>query len=84
MWEPCTAAVSVNTRRTSPSASPIITGMRGLIMPAFSDAISGRVSPSSAVWSLEILVMIDSSGVMMLVLSSRPPSPTSITAISTL
>ena len=42
-----------------------------------------RVSPSIAQWSRPMLVMTLSSGIMMLVLSSLPPSPVSITAMST-
>ena len=65
------------------SLSPTTTGTSGLIMPAFSKAISGNVSPSMSQWSSPILVMTLSSGVMILVLSSLPPRPVSITATST-
>ena len=53
------------------------------MMPAFSAAIFGSVSPSSAVWSSPTLVMTLTSGTMMFVASRRPPSPVSITATST-
>ena len=52
-------------------------------MPAFSKAISARVDPSNAQWSRPMDVTTDSTGVMMFVLSRRPPRPTSITAAST-
>ena len=52
-------------------------------MPAFSPAIAARVEPNCAQWSRPIEVTMLSSGVRMLVLSRRPPRPTSITATST-
>ncbi len=78
------SAASANTFRTSPDASPITTGIPSLIIPAFSEAIFSRVSPRNCVWSNDILVIILIMGVMIFVLSSRPPSPVSITATSTL
>jgi hypothetical protein len=41
------------------------------------------VSPSTLTWSREIEVTIESTGSAALVASSRPPSPTSDTAMST-
>ena len=51
-------------------------------MPAFSQAIGSSVSPRYFMWSRAILVTPLTSGRTTLVLSSRPPSPTSTTAIS--
>ena len=47
--DPALAAASSNTLSTSPSASPTTTGTPGLIIPAFSTAISRSVSPKKAV-----------------------------------
>ena len=52
-------------------------------MPAFSRAISASVPPSNCTWSRLIEATHETSGVMMFVASSRPPSPTSMTARST-
>ena len=50
----------------------------GLRMPAFSQAILARLSPSLSAWSMAIGVMTLSAGrATTLVASSRPPSPTS-------
>ncbi len=43
----------------------------------------GHRCPSWAMWSLLMLVMAVTSGLITLVLSSRPPKPVSTTAIST-
>ena len=59
------------------------TGIPGFMIPAFSLAIFSRVFPRSAIWSKEIFVITEAKGVIMFVESRRPPSPTSITAIST-
>lgn len=61
----------------------MITGMLFLMIPAFSAAIFGSVSPSREVCSSPMLVMTLNIGTMMFVASSRPPSPVSITATST-
>ena len=54
------------------------TGTPRLRIPAFSPAISGRVSPRYCWWSMETGVMIVRRGrSMTLVASSRPPRPTS-------
>ena len=54
-----------------------------LMMPAFSAAIFWSVSPSSAVCSSPMVVMMLRIGTMRFVASRRPPSPVSITATST-
>ena len=51
-------------------------------MPAFSKAMAPSVRPSMAVWSWLIEVMMLTSGSVAFVASSRPPRPTSTTAIS--
>ena len=51
-------------------------------MPAFSDAICARVFPRNCVWSKLMFVMTERAGDMMFVQSSRPPRPTSTTAMS--
>ena len=71
------------TSRGPGRSHPLTTGILALIMPAFSPAINSRVSPRISVWSKPILVMAVRIGSQMLVLSSRPPNPTSIIAIST-
>ena len=58
------------------------TGIPGLMIPAFSLAISSIVPPSTFTWSRLIGVITETSGVMIFVESSRPPRPTSITLIS--
>lgn len=60
-----------------------MTGIPLLMIPAFSPAIFSNVLPRNWVWSKLILVMIHRSGCTILVQSSLPPSPTSITATST-
>ena len=75
-------ALCVNTERVSKLLSPITTGTFSLMMPAFSRAILSKVFPKNLVWSRLIFVIIDNIGVIILVQSSRPPSPTSIIAIS--
>ena len=62
--------------------SPITTAVPSLIIPAFSLAISSIVFPKNWVWSIEILVITETSGKIIFVESSLPPIPTSITAIS--
>ena len=61
----------------------MITAVFFLIIPAFSFAISSNEFPNKLVWSYPILVIIDISGLIILVLSNRPPKPVSIIAIST-
>ena len=76
-------ALCSNTERVSALHSPIITGTLCLMMPAFSLAIWAKVFPRNCVWSKLIFVITDSIGLMILVQSSLPPNPTSITATST-
>ena len=54
-------------------------GTPGLMIPAFSPAIFSKVSPSKAVCSNSIRLIIVSSGFMIFVASRRPPQPVSIT-----
>ncbi len=61
----------------------MISGTPGLAIAAFSRAISSTVSPRYFWWSSAIWVITDTNGVITFVLSSRPPRPTSITAMST-
>ena len=55
----------------------------GLMIPAFSPAISVIVLPSRWVWSMSIGVITATSASATLVASQVPPSPTSTTATST-
>jgi Flp pilus assembly protein TadG len=68
---------------TSAGCGATMTGRWRLMMPAFSRAICASVLPSCCVWSRLMLVMIETSGLQILVASSRPPRPTSSTAMST-
>ena len=52
-------------------------------MPAFSVAIFGRESPRTSAWSIDIVVMAQMSASTNLVESNLPPSPVSMTALST-
>ncbi|MBS4163526.1 hypothetical protein PRO82_000829 [Candidatus Protochlamydia amoebophila] len=61
----------------------MMTGVRGLMIPAFSLAIASRLSPKISVWSRLIEVMIERTGETMFVASNRPPKPVSKTAKST-
>lgn len=79
----CSWAFLMNTGWVSSFHSPITTGIWGLMIPAFSSAISPSVFPRNWVWSKLMFVITDRIGVMMLVLSSLPPNPTSMTAKST-
>ena len=63
--------------------SPTITGTSSLMIPAFSKAIFSGVSPRIFIWSQPMLVITDSSRVIIFVLSSRPPRPVSMIAMST-
>ncbi len=71
--------------RASPSrsAGPSTQGTSGLQIPAFSPAMAARVLPSHAVWSKAMRVIAVTAGAQRFVASRRPPTPTSITAIST-
>ena len=59
-------------------------GVFSLIIPAFSKAILSKVFPNIDSWSISILVIMESSGFIMLVESNLPPSPVSIILISVL
>ena len=63
--------------------SAVTNGTPAFMMPAFSPAISTSDSPRYSAWSKATLVTAVTSGCTTLVASSRPPSPTSITATST-
>ena len=58
MGAPSFAAFSVNIFLVSGVASPIITGVQGFMMPAFSAAIAVVVLPRNWVWSRLMLVMM--------------------------
>ena len=77
------SAHSLSVFTTSLCCSTDSAGTPSLKIPAFSRAISGRVSPRSAVWSRPIEVIPVTSGWHTLVQSSRPPRPVSSTATST-
>ena len=77
------AALFTNTGCVSATSSPITTGVFGFMIPAFSPAILASVLPRNCVWSRLMFVIIDNSGLIMLVQSSLPPNPTSTTAMST-
>ena len=83
MGEFVSLALLTNTGRVSSVVSPITTGTPFLMMSAFSEAIFSSVSPRNCVWSGLMLVIMQRSGVMMFVQSSRPPNPTSMMATST-
>ena len=68
----------------SSGSSPVINGVCGLTMPAFSLAIAVSVLPSNCVCSRPRLVMTLQRADRILVASRRPPRPTSKIAISTL
>ena len=78
---------SAATRRTTASASsgsaPATTGMPGLMMPAFSNAIAASVDAEVLLVIEADVVMAPATGVMTFVASNRPPRPTSMTATST-
>ena len=54
---PTLAAAASSASSTSGGYAPIATGTPRFMMPAFSAAISGSVSPSSSRWSREIEVI---------------------------
>ena len=65
------------------SVSPITTAEPGLMMPAFSRAMSPSVGPANSLWSIPMLVITATWASTTLVASHRPSRPTSITATST-
>ncbi len=76
-------AASRITFKDSLCVFDVMTGIPGLIMPAFSAAIFAIVFPSSPVWSFDMSVSTETSGITTFVESSLPPSPVSMIAIST-
>ena len=75
---PTVSARSTITSQAAACCGPTTQGTPRLRMPAFSKAISARVSPRYCWWSMETGVMTVSRGrATTLVASSRPPRPTS-------
>ena len=68
---------------SSGSVSPMTAADAGLMMPAFSRAMSASVGPANSVWSMPMLVITATWASTTLVASQRPSSPTSTTATST-
>ena len=78
------AAGSADRTATSAgSVSPITAALAGLMMPAFSRAMSASVGPANSLWSMPMLVTTATWASTTLVASQRPSSPTSTTATST-
>ena len=80
------AAIAATARSASrQSSSPTTTGTPGLMMPAFSTAISRSVVPEVLLDDRSAIdvIAVDHRRRCTLVASSRPPRPTSSTAIST-
>ena len=67
----------------SAAMGPITTARLARTTPAFSRAMAARVRPRYSSWSKSMLTIVDTRGEATLVASSRPPSPTSRTAMST-
>ena len=89
---PCRESINLASRsrhvaaiRSSISGAfwPRTTTVFGLIIPAFSYAISEIDFPSWASWSRAIVVIATPIGCVTFVASNRPPRPTSRTASST-
>ena len=80
--QPRRAQVSRMTASASGVWGDEMTGTPGLMMPAFSPAISASVVPRYFVWSRPMGVMTLTAGVTILVASSRPPRPVSSTTQS--
>ena len=76
-------AMVLRTLNASGDRTPVIQGTPGLMIPPFSCAIFRIVVPRICVCSNPIVVITETSGVMMFVASNLPPSPVSMTAIST-
>ena len=71
---------AITFHASPPIGTPVTHGTPGLMMPAFSAAISPKVSPKSSVWSSPMFVMTVISGCeTTFVASRRPPRPTSST-----
>ena len=67
----------------SGSVSPTTTALPGLMMPAFSRAMSASSGPANSVWSSPMLVITATWAFTTLVASQRPSMPTSMTPTST-
>src|SRR5215211_4741287 len=76
-------ASSATTEKASLGRSPTTAVLPGLMIPALCQAILEIVGPSVTRWSNPTLVMTLTIGSITLVVSNRPPAPTSTTAIST-
>mmetsp|Transcript_228 Transcript_228/g.576 ORF Transcript_228/g.576 Transcript_228/m.576 type:complete len:262 (+) Transcript_228:1166-1951(+) len=82
--QPTSAARSFRTCMAQSCCGPVTAGAPGFMIPAFSNAIFGSVSPRISMWSKPRAVMPQAAGwSTMLVASMRPPMPTSSTATST-
>ncbi len=68
---------------TAGSCWPMTATAPGLMMPDFSVAIFSTVSPSQRTWSMATGVSTATAPSATLVLSQKPPMPTSMTATST-
>lgn len=80
-WTSCSIAL-VNILYIFEQLGPIIHGMFFLITPAFSKAISSKVSPKTSMWSIPIEVIAEHITLgysTILVASNDPPSPHSST-----
>ena len=78
------AAGAAERRRRAPDRSRRSRPPRsGLMIPAFSRAMSASVGPANSVWSMPMFVTTATWASTTLVASHRPSSPTSITATST-
>ena len=78
---PAARQAAATASAASPGPPPQTSGTPGLATPAFSRAIAAGVSPRIAVWSSEMFVTAQATGRQTFVASSRPPRPTSSTAI---
>ena len=65
------------------SVSPITAADVGLMIPAFSRAMSASVGPANSLWSMPMFVTTATWASTTLVASHRPSRPTSTTATST-
>ena len=72
-----------STSTSSGSVSPMTTADAGLMIPAFSRAMSASVGPANSLWSMPMLVTTATWASTTLVASHRPSRPTSTTATST-
>ena len=77
------AGSDARTATSSGSVSPITTALFGLMIPAFSRAMSSSVGPANSLWSMPMFVTTATWASTMFVASQRPSSPTSATTTST-